>query len=174
MLRSDLDQRHAEKLFSLQNISAGRFDADLKRWAESARAFGQPILIEWGTEPNGEWFAWNGKWHGHKVGPPQYVAAYRHIVEVMRAAGADNLQWVWHANWDDVPATDWNRMENYFPGADYCDWVAVSAYGALTPRTTEIEPFGQSSTRPIRASRTWHRTSPSSWRSSAATFIIAK
>lgn len=141
MLRSDLDQRHAEKLFSLQNILAGRFDPDLKRWAESARAFGQPILIEWGTEPNGEWFAWNGKWHGHKAGPPQYVAAYRHIVEVMRVAGANNLQWVWHANWDDVPATHWNRMENYFPGADYCDWIAVSAYGALTARAPEIETF---------------------------------
>ncbi len=59
----------------------------------------------------------------------------------MRAAGADNLQWVWHVNWDDVPATLWNRMENYFPGAGYCDWLAVSAYGPLTPRTAEVESF---------------------------------
>lgn len=137
MLRSDLDQKHGEKIFSLVNICAGRFDDDLKRWAEGARAFGRPILIEWGTEPNGEWFAWNGKWNGRATGPPQYVEAYRHIVDVMRAAGADNLQWVWHVNWDDDPASRWNRLENYFPGESYCAWLAVSAYGPLTPRTVE-------------------------------------
>jgi beta-mannanase len=137
MLRSDLDQRHAEKLFSLANICAGRFDDDLKRWAEQARIFHSPILIEWGTEPNGEWFAWNGKWNGNAVGPALYVQAYRHIVDVMRAVGADNLQWIWHVNWDDDPELHWNRLENYFPGENYCTWMAISAYGPLTPRTVE-------------------------------------
>jgi hypothetical protein len=137
MLRSDLDQLHAEKEFSLTNICAGRFDDDLKRWADSARDFRHPILIEWGTEPNGEWFAWNGRWNGRVAGPALYVRAYRHIVNVMRAAGADNLQWVWHVNWDDDPEKHWNRLENYFPGAEYCAWLAVSAYGPLTPRTRD-------------------------------------
>jgi hypothetical protein len=137
MLRSDLDQRHPEKEFSLANISAGRFDNDLRQWATAARDFGSPILIEWGTEPNGSWFAWNGKWNGRAAGPARYVAAFRHIVEVMRDTGATNLQWVWHANWDDDPETPWNRLENYFPGQDYCDWVAVSAYGPLTPGSRE-------------------------------------
>ncbi len=141
MLRSDLDQRHAEKQFSLANICAGRFDDDLRAWAIAARDAGGPILIEWGTEPNGEWFAWNGKWNGHAAGPAGYVEAWRHIVDVMRAAGASNLQWVWHVNWDDVPETHWNRMERYFPGDTYCDWMAISAYGPLTPRTVEVESF---------------------------------
>lgn len=141
MLRSNLDQNRAEKEFTLRKICAGVFDEDLKRWAESDRAFRHPILVEWGTEPNGEWFSWNGKWHGHAAGPSLYVQAYRHIVDVMRAAGADNLQWVWHVNWDDVPATHWNRMENYFPGPDYCAWLGVSAYGPLTPQTHEVESF---------------------------------
>jgi len=132
MLRSDLDQKHAEKEYSLVNISAGRFDADLRRWARQARDFGSPILIDWGLEPNGQWFAWNGKWNGHSAGPPLFVATYRHIVDLMRAEGARNLQWVWHVNWDDDPDHQWNRLENYFPGADYCDWMAVSAYGPLT------------------------------------------
>lgn len=37
---------------------------------------------------------------------------------------------------DDDPETPWNRLENYFPGANYCDWLAISAYGPLTPRAT--------------------------------------
>jgi hypothetical protein len=137
MLRSDLDQEHAEKEFSLTNIVAGRFDQDLRRWAEAARDFHTPILIEWGTEPNGQWFAWNGKWNGHAAGPARYIAAYRHIVDLMRAEGATNLQWIWHINWDDDPCTLSNRLENYFPGKDYCDWLAISAYGPLTPRSRE-------------------------------------
>lgn len=137
MLRSDLDQRHGEKLFSLTNIIAGKFDADLRKWATQASQFPAAILIEWGTEPNGQWFSWNGRWNGRAAGPARYIEAYRHIVDVMRASGARNLQWVWHVNWDDDPETRWNRMENYFPGDSYCDWLALSAYGALTPRAQD-------------------------------------
>jgi len=132
MLRSDLDQKHAEKEYSLTNICGGRFDRDLRRWAREASNFGSPILIDWGLEPNGQWFAWNGKWNGHHDGPALFVTAYRHIVDLMRAEGAHNLQWIWHVNWDDDPDHEWNRLENYFPGKDYCDWMAVSAYGPLT------------------------------------------
>jgi hypothetical protein len=142
MLRSDLDQNHAEKEFSLTNILAGRFDPDLRRWAKGARDFGSPILIDWGLEPNGQWFAWNGKWNGRAAGPARYVSAYRHMVDLMRGEGANNLHWVWHVNWDDDPETPSNRLENYFPGKEYCDWLALSAYGALTPRRSdELESF---------------------------------
>lgn len=138
MLRSDAEQLRSEKLFTLANIVGGKFDGDLRAWARDAKAFGSPILIEWGTEPNGKWFSWNGKWNGGaKEGPARYVAAYHHIVDLMRAEGADNLLWVWHVNWLDEPEAKWNRFENYFPGADYCDWVALSAYGATTPRTRD-------------------------------------
>jgi hypothetical protein len=138
MLRSDVEQNRTEKTFTLANILAEKFDDDLKAWARDAKSFGSPILIEWGTEPNGDWFSWNGKWNGGaKEGPGRYVAAYRHIVDLMRAAGAGNLQWVWHVNWLDEPEAKWNRFENYYPGENYCDWVALSAYGPLTPRAVD-------------------------------------
>jgi len=55
---------------------AARFDAEAKK-------FGAPVLVEWGTEPNGKWFSWNGKWNGGaKEGPARYIAAWRHIVDV--------------------------------------------------------------------------------------------
>jgi hypothetical protein len=138
MLRSNVDQKHSEKAFSLQKIIAGDFDVDLRAWARDAKNFGLPILIEWGTEPNGNWFSWNGKWNGGaKEGPARYIAAYRHIVDLIRGEGADNLQWVWHVNWLDEPERKWNRFENYFPGENYCDWVALSAYGPTTPTTPD-------------------------------------
>jgi hypothetical protein len=138
MLRSDTEQLHREKLFSVANIIAGQFDDDLRAWARGAKAFGSPILVEWGTEPNGNWFAWNGQWNGGaKEGPARYVAAYRHIVDLMRGEGAANLQWIWHVNWLDEPERKWNRFENYYPGDAYCDWIALSAYGPLTPRAKD-------------------------------------
>jgi len=138
MLRSDVDQRHGEKTFSIQKIIAGEFDVDLRAWARDAKAFGSPILIEWGTEPNGNWFSWNGKWNGGAIeGPKRYIAAHRHIVDLMRGEGADNLTWVWHVNWLDEPERKWNAFENYFPGENYCDWVALSAYGPTTPLTRD-------------------------------------
>jgi hypothetical protein len=138
MLRSDVDQKHAEKNFPLERIIAGDFDGDLRAWAHEAKTFASPLLIEWGTEPNGNWFGWNGKWNGGaQIGPARYVAAYRHIVDLFRADGADNLTWVWHVNWLDEPEKSWNRFENYFPGENYCDWVAVSAYGPTTPTTKD-------------------------------------
>ncbi|HVF70260.1 MAG TPA: glycosyl hydrolase [Chthoniobacterales bacterium] len=143
MLRSDAEQNRPEKIFTLANIIAGRFDDDLKAWAGEARKFRTPILIEWGTEPNGEWFSWNGKWNGGaSEGPARYVAAYRHIVDLMRGEGATNLHWVWHVNWLDQPEEEWNRFENYYPGNQYCDWIGISVYGPLTPRTEDgIESF---------------------------------
>ncbi|HZS17871.1 MAG TPA: glycosyl hydrolase [Candidatus Udaeobacter sp.] len=138
MLRSDVDQKHRERKFTLPKIIAGEFDDDLRAWAREAKTFGSPILVEWGTEPNGEWFSWNGKWNGGPgEGPARYVAAYRHIVDLMRTEDASNLQWVWHVNWFDEPEKSWNRFENYFPGENYCDWVALSAYGPLTPMTPD-------------------------------------
>ncbi len=138
MLRSNVDQKHSEKAFSLQKIIAGNFDVDLRAWASDAKSFGSPILIEWGTEPNGNWFSWNGKWNGgEKKGPARYIAAYRHIVDLMRNEGADNLLWVWHVNWLDEPERKWNAFENYFPGEHYCDWVGLSGYGPTTPMTRD-------------------------------------
>jgi hypothetical protein len=138
MLRSDAEQDRREKTFTLARIIAGAFDDDLKAWARDAAEFGSPILIEWGMEPNGKWFSWNGRWNGGATeGPARYVAAYRHIVDLMRAEGASNVQWVWHVNWLDQPEAKWNRFENYYPGENYCDWVALSAYGPLTPRTVD-------------------------------------
>ena len=138
MLRSDVEQDHAEKTFSLKKIVAGNFDEDLRSWARAAKGFRSPILIEWGTEPNGDWFAWNGKWNGGaRVGPARYISAYRHIVDLMRKEGADNLQWIWHVNWFDEPERKWNRLENYYPGDAYCTWVGLSIYGPLTPTTKD-------------------------------------
>ena len=138
MMRSDSEELKAEPTFTLARIAQGDFDRDLERWGRDAAALGVPILAEFGTEMNGEWFRWNGRWNGGEAGPAIFRAAYRHIVEVTRRAGGNNIVWVFHINHADAPQTDWNRFENYYPGDDVMDWLGVSLYSMLGP--TEDEP----------------------------------
>ncbi|MFZ4776685.1 MAG: hypothetical protein ACOYM3_15045, partial [Terrimicrobiaceae bacterium] len=65
MLRSrDHETGKPERQFTLQSIIDGKFDGDLKAWGRDATAFGTPLIVEYGTEVNGEWFGWNGSFHG--------------------------------------------------------------------------------------------------------------
>ncbi|NPV85758.1 MAG: beta-mannanase [Anaerolineae bacterium] len=152
MLRSSSQQGQPEPLYTLDAILSGEFDADLHRWAQSARLFGSPLLAEFGTEVNGEWFPWNGTWHGggrldgygdnnYPDGPERFRDTYRHIVEICRSEQADNITWVFHVNNADIPENAWNQLENYYPGEEWVDWVAVSVYGAQTPMETEWQTF---------------------------------
>jgi len=145
MLRSSPNENQAEPTFTLQNIIDGQFDTDLRNWCASARAFATPLLAEYGTEINGEWFSWNGKWNGggktdgygnpnQPDGPERFRDAYRHIIQICREAGAKNISWVFHVNDGDHPKESWNRFENYYPGDKWIDWIGVSDYGAQSPQ----------------------------------------
>lgn len=137
----------ADPVYTLQRIIDGDFDEQFRNWAGGARSFATPLLVEWGTECNGEWFNWNGTFNGgaqtdgfgdpsRPDGPERFAAAFRHIVQTMRIAGADNITWVWHINAEDWPQRTWNRVENYHPGAEVVDWIGVSIYGPMRPQRT--------------------------------------
>ena len=129
--------------YRLARILDGAFDDDLAAWGAAAAEFGRPLIVEWGTEMNGDWFGWNGRWNGHSAGPRRFRQAYRHIESMIEGAGADNITWAWHVNGDSVPNTRWNRLERYYPGDRWVDWVGLSAYGAQTPldRRGSWRPF---------------------------------
>ncbi len=152
MMRSDAVQNRAEPEFTLARIINGDFDEDLRAWARAARDFGSPLLAEYGTEVNGEWFSWNGAWNGGGAladygdpaqpdGPERFRDAYRHIIQIARAEGAANILWVFHANNQDLPDEAWNRLEQYYPGDEWIDWLGVSVYGAQTPLDEEWPAF---------------------------------
>lgn len=142
MLRSSDQQNRGEPVYALSRINGGDFDADLRAWGSAARDFGTALIVEWGTEANGQWFSWNGIWNGGSgEGPRQFRDAYRRIVGLIRDQGARNVTWVFHVNGDDVPGEGWNRFEHYYPGGDVVDWVGLSNYGAATPLDDEWPAF---------------------------------
>jgi len=150
MLREE--EEETPNRFSLEAVLDGAFDGDLRGWARQAAEFPGPLIVEFGTECNGDWFPWNGSHHGagrldgfgdpaKPDGPERFAATYRHIVDLMRAEGARNITWVFHVDSTDSPEAAWNRFENYYPGDGYVDWVAVSAYGPQEPTEDEYETF---------------------------------
>lgn len=135
MMRSvaETGRTTVETTYGLSSIVAGEHDAALAAWGDAARSFGTPLIAEWGTEMNGEWFPWNGAHNGKAAGVALFRAAYQHIVSIIRSREARNVTWAFHINGDDEPGADWNRFEQYYPGDDYVDWLGISAYGAQSP-----------------------------------------
>ncbi len=141
MPRSSEEQNIAEPLYNLNNINSGKFDADLRAWAKAAKDFSTPIVVEFGPEVNGEWFQWNGVWNGKEKGPEKFREAYRRIVRLAREEGAANITWGFHINNNDIPEDDWNKIENYYPGKEWVDWIGVSIYSATSPLDDETASF---------------------------------
>ena len=150
MARTTLDEGIADPNYSMQNIIDGNFDADLQQWFQDAANTGFPLLVEFGTEVNGEWFPWNGVHNGGATttnygdpnlpdGPERFRDAYRHIIDLSRQAGANNITWFFHIDAAGQPEESWNDFENYYPGDNYIDWVGVSVYGAITPDETPVK-----------------------------------
>ncbi|MFC7532272.1 glycoside hydrolase family 26 protein [Actinoplanes sp. GCM10030250] len=109
----------------LAGINDGSSDGNIRSVARKLKAMKRPILLRWGWEMNGGWFEWSGPQNG---GPANYVKAYRRIHRIFTDQGADNVAWVWSPNWNSAPNTAANRIQKYYPGDDYVDWVGVSGY----------------------------------------------
>jgi hypothetical protein len=130
MLRSQKEPLITDPVFTLDRIIAGEFDADLAAWAAAARSAG-PIIVEYGTEVNGDWNPWSAPYNGGlDRAPALFAQAYRHIVSVMRGAGATNITWALHYNSQSFPEDPRNVPLSYYPGDDVVDWVGISAYGS--------------------------------------------
>jgi len=84
----------------LDAIVAGQADARLAAVAQGIRSVGSLVMLEPGWEMNGNWsYAWQGVLNGNDAGAPaKYAAAWRHVVDVFRAQGADNVRWVFDSH----------------------------------------------------------------------------
>jgi beta-mannanase len=92
------------------------------------------MLVDFAPEMNGNWFPWSGAFNGgERSGPATYREAYRHVVDVFRGEGAQNVGFAFHANVRSAPAEPWNDMAAYYPGDGYVDWIGISAYGGVFP-----------------------------------------
>ena len=140
MPRTNFDEGGPDPNYTMQKIIDGVFDTELTQWAIAAANTNIPLLVEFGTEVNGNWFPWNGQYNGGGTtdeygndsladGPERFGDAYRHLIEICKANKADNITWFFHVDAYSEPNVAWNEIEKYYPGDEYIDWLGVSIYG---------------------------------------------
>lgn len=109
--------------YRLARIAAGDFDADLTRWANGLKAFGQPVMLRFAHEMNGDWYPWGMHVNGNT--PQDYVAAWRHVRSVITSVGAQNVSMLWApmAAVSGIPGFD-----DAYPGDDSVDYLGIDGY----------------------------------------------
>ncbi len=120
--------------YSLAAIAAGVYDPYIERAAREAAEFHHRLLLRFAHEMNGPWSPWGAGVDGNT--PADYVAMWRHVVAIFRAAGATNVRWVWSPNVYSIdPFTNSGSpvpFQPFYPGNRWVDFVALDGYNSGT------------------------------------------
>jgi mannan endo-1,4-beta-mannosidase len=115
--------------FSWKTIISGKHDAYIQQWAASAAGYHYPFLLRVLEEMDGNWYPWGYSVNGN-TNPADFVAAWKHIVDIFRQAGATNVQFVYCQS--SRRQTQINNqidiLKQAYPGDAYVDWIALDGY----------------------------------------------
>ena len=118
------------------DIAAGKYDSTIVRpTADRVKAFGKPMFISFDAE-----FELRMAKGGTTA---EYVAAWRHIVDVFRSRGATNAVWVWVST-GHLGGTYPQTIKSAYPGDSYVDWVGYDPYNFYKCNGAPWETFEQS------------------------------
>lgn len=109
--------------YSLKRIAAGAHDAALSRWARQLAAWDRPLQLRFAHEMNGTWYPWAVGVNGNDA--QDYVAAWNHVHAIFRAAGADQVDFVWAPN---AAFEGSSNLEDAYPGPEVVDLLGVDGY----------------------------------------------
>jgi hypothetical protein len=101
---------------ALAAVARGDYDFYIDTWAAAAARFGQPFFVRFAHEMNDPY---RYPWGPQNNTKEEYIAAWRHVVDRFRRAGATNVVWVWS------PHVAYEYWDLYYPGDAYVDWVAT-------------------------------------------------
>lgn len=112
------------------DIAAGKYDSAIDQQARNFKRFGKPVFVTFDHEADQKARRTRGT-------PQQYVAAWRHMHDRYRAAGAGNVVWVWvvtgySGNFPQVPSL--------YPGNKYVDWVSWEAENGAGCKPSNRDP----------------------------------
>jgi hypothetical protein len=115
-----------QPVYSLANIINRHFDSYIWQFALAAKAWGHPFFLRFAHEMNGNWYPWGtGAGNPNHNTPAQFIAAWRHVHDIFKLAGATNVIWVWCVNTGYPGSTP---ISQDYPGNAYVDWVALDGF----------------------------------------------
>ncbi len=119
-------------------IAAGSHDREIRALGARLKAFGRPVLLSFSHEPEASYPA-----HGGSAS--DFVAAFRHVHDLVGAAGASQVRWVWNTMGLADPV--WRgRYRQLYPGDRYVDWIAWDPYNWADCRQRDWQSFAQTVT----------------------------
>ncbi len=90
--------------------------------AKQIKAFKAQVFIAYNHEPDSKWSSDLGS------NPAQFVAAWRKVISVYRAAGVRSAKFVWVMTAYSFRRHDGNRASLYYPGDSYVDDIGADGY----------------------------------------------
>ncbi|MBD3419258.1 MAG: hypothetical protein GF398_03980 [Chitinivibrionales bacterium] len=105
----------------LDEINAGTFDRYFRAWGDQARAHSDTIILRFGFEMNGDWFAWGEQ-------PDAFRQAWIRAHKLISQYRDDTIVWMFSPNvlWSD--RTFAKDILPYYPGDAYVDCIGLDGY----------------------------------------------
>jgi len=128
------DKCQGKSVPAMTDIAAGVYDSYLISFGQAIGAFGQPVLVTFAHEMNGDWYPWGYGGSEHTT-PAQWIAAWDHVVTVIDAQAPGLVTWVWAPNVEKFAVS----VAQYWPGAQYVGAVGLDGYLADDGATYQSE-----------------------------------
>jgi hypothetical protein len=135
---AQLSRLHASQP-RLQNIVNGEFDNYLFEYGKRLAAFNDTIILRLMHEFDGNWYPWSVSVNGEN--PELFKRAFRRMVNVIRSAGADKVQFMWCPNSSPVPNRAYNWSVSAYPGDEFVDVVGTNVYNHPHAGTPDWRSF---------------------------------
>ena len=99
----------------LAKVSDGTYDAAIHNYATACKNLGNDIFLRIGFEFGRK---------GNNYSSDSYKPAFRHIVDIFRSEGVNNVAFVWCA-----VNSKLTNMFDWYPGDEYVDWFSFDSFG---------------------------------------------
>jgi hypothetical protein len=113
--------------YTLASIINGTHDAAIRRIAEAIRQSRVArVYLRFAHEMNSWWVPWAESVNGNR--PGQYVAAWRHVHDVINSIAGSQVAWVWAPNVV-INHAGVTPLPELYPGDRFVDYLGLTCYG---------------------------------------------
>ncbi len=109
----------------LEEILNGAYDRYITDFVDAISIIEKTVYLRPMHEMNGNWYPWCGKVNDNSA--ELYIKVWHYLYERTKKYNPD-LLFVWSPYVESVPDTLDNRMEKYFPGENFVDFIGLDGY----------------------------------------------
>lgn len=108
----------------------GKYDEQIRQFAQEAKGFKHPFLFRLNNEMNTDWCQYSGILL--LSDPDMYIKIWQRIYDIFEEEGVDNAIWIFNPHFSpgspSFPPTNWNGDVSYYPGNKYVQMLGITGY----------------------------------------------